>query len=111
MTGFSTYLVGSTFFLLGPLFFLPDSDTTAAVIFGRRMNVNLCNGVLTKNWVIPRIVMGDIYGYLSSRTIALPGPIMIAPYVAFHDYFFQKIFTEQWKSNLFNIKISLFSSC
>ena len=110
MTGFSTYLVGSTFFVRAIVFLL-DSDTTTAVIFERRMNVNLCNGVLTKNWVIPRIVMGDIYGYLSSRTIALPGPIMIAPYVAFHDYFFQKIFTEQWKSNLFNIKISLFSSC
>ena len=76
-------------FFVEPLFLL-DSDTTSICHLERRMNVNLCNGVLTKNWVIPRIVMGDIYGYLSSRTIALPRPIMIAPYVAFHDYFFSK---------------------
>ena len=54
-----------------------------------RMNANLCNGVL---W--PKIGSSEdshgryLWLFIIDRTIALPGPIMIAPYVVFHEDFF-----------------------
>ena len=72
-----------------------------AVIF-RRMNVNLLNGVLTKNWVILSLESWKISAAIyHCQDNPLCGPIMIAPYVVIHWFFVQQYLQQIIKISSF----------